>query len=118
MHKQHVQVIPPTPPELQDEFRAALYYRTTDVPTSPSHRAQQVANDFATRFLQRPFSWDTDHIHFGEGFDSEIPKWVWIVCDFNLTRRIAEVDCIPMTCWEVRCPPAHATGRCDSHENY
>jgi len=101
MAEQHIEVIPATPPEPQTEFRAALRYKTIDVPASSSDRAQRVADDFAAHLLQRPFSWDTDYIHFGEGFDSETPKWVWIICDFNLTQRIA-VDCIPMKCWKVR----------------
>jgi hypothetical protein len=48
---------------VQSELRVAIRFNTIDVPASPVDRARRVANDFATFYLRRPFSWDSDFIH-------------------------------------------------------
>jgi hypothetical protein len=91
---------------LQSELRVAIRYKTTDVPGSPIDRAQRVVNEYATQYLQRRFSWNTDHIHCSSDFDSEDSKPVWIMCDFNITKQHDEVENIP-----IRVVQAHYSGK-------
>ena len=88
-------------PEIAQELRIAIRYNTVNVPGLPSNRAQQIANDFAMLKLSRHFSYNQDFIHCPSDFDSEAPKSVWILCDFNICHRHPEVDKIPTQFWKV-----------------
>jgi hypothetical protein len=86
---------------VQSELRVAIRFNTIDVPASPVDRARRVANDFATSYLRRPFSWDSDFIHLSTDFDSTVSKPTWIMCDFNLGERYIQVENVPIQCWQV-----------------
>lgn len=88
-------------PTLQSELRVVIRYKTTDIPGSPVDRARRVMNEFAMLHLKRPFSWNTDHIHFSSDFDSENSKHVWIMCDFNVKEQHIDVEAIPVMCVQV-----------------
>lgn len=85
-------------PTLQSELRVVIRYKTTDIPGSPVDRARRVVNEFAMPHLNRPFSWNTDHIHCSSDFDSENSKHVWIMCDFNIKQQHIDVETIPVMC--------------------
>ena len=88
-------------PKMAEELRIAIRYNTVNVPGLPSHRAQQIADDFAISKLLRHFSYDQDFIHCSSDFDSDAPKSVWILCDFNVRQRRPEVNNIPTEFWKV-----------------
>ncbi|XMA19878.1 hypothetical protein WAI453_012669 [Rhynchosporium graminicola] len=83
------------------ELRLAIRYNTLNVPGLPSHRAQQVADDFAILKLSRHFSNDQDFIHCPSDFDSSASKSVWILCDFNIRDRRPDIQDIPTQFWKV-----------------
>ncbi|KAE8442990.1 hypothetical protein EG329_002453 [Mollisiaceae sp. DMI_Dod_QoI] len=86
---------------MAEELRIAIRYITVNVPGLPSNRAQQVADDFAISKLSRHFSYDQDFIHCPSDFDSDTPKSVWILCDFNVRQRQPEINNIPTEFWKV-----------------
>jgi hypothetical protein len=86
---------------MAEEFRIAIQYKTTDVPGLPADRAQRVANDFALWKLSRQFSYKQDYIHCSSEFDSDVPKAVWILCDFNVRDRRTDINKIPTQFWKV-----------------
>ncbi|KAH6706212.1 hypothetical protein BKA61DRAFT_616067 [Leptodontidium sp. MPI-SDFR-AT-0119] len=86
---------------MTEELRIAIRYNTLDVPSLPSHRAQQVANDFAILKLSRHFSNDQDFIHCPTDFDNSASKYVWILCDFNVRDRRPDLHNIPTQFWKV-----------------
>jgi hypothetical protein len=85
--------------ELRKETRIAIRYNTLNVPGSSILRAQRVAEDFASSKMSRHFTYDQDFIHCPSDFDSDTPKWVWILCDFNVRER--EVGNVPIQFWKV-----------------
>ncbi|KAK0108615.1 hypothetical protein ONS95_003410 [Cadophora gregata] len=86
---------------MADELRIAIRYNTLDVPGLPSNRARQVADDFATSKLSRPFSNYRDFIHCPSDFDSSVSQSVWILCDFNVHDRLPDLQEIPTQFWKV-----------------
>lgn len=42
-----------------------------------------------------------DFVHCPSDFDSDTSKSVWILCDFNVRRRLPEVNNIPTQFWKV-----------------
>jgi hypothetical protein len=85
--------------DLQKEIRIAIRYNTVNVPGPSSLRAQRVAEDFASLKMFRHFTYDQDFIHCPSDFDSDTPKSVWILCDFNIHER--EVEDVPIQFWKV-----------------
>ena len=91
---------------LQQELRVAILYRTVNVPGQPNDRAHRIAEDFAASKLSRKFSRDHDFIHCPPDFDSDASKSTWILCDFNISGRLAQVENIPVQYWKVNYNPA------------
>lgn len=87
---------------MDEEFRVAIRYTTVDVPGLPADRPKTIANDFATYKLRRSFSEGQDFVHLCTDFDSDVPKRVWILCDFNIHEQRSEVHQIPLEFWNVR----------------
>jgi len=85
--------------DLQKEIRIAIRYNTVNVPGVSILRAQRVAEDFASFKMSRHFTFDQDFIHCPSDFDSDTPKSVWILCDFNVGER--EVGNFPIQFWKV-----------------
>jgi hypothetical protein len=86
---------------VQSELRVAIRFNTIDIPASPIDRGKRIVNDFATFYLERPFSWHSDFIHLSSDFDSTVSKSTWILCDFNLRERCVQVENVPTQCWQV-----------------
>ncbi|KAI9739549.1 MAG: hypothetical protein M1834_006265 [Cirrosporium novae-zelandiae] len=95
-------------PDLQNELRVAIRYNTVRVPSLSSNRAQRIAEDFAFLKLSRHFDYDQDFIHYPTDFDSDIPKWVWILCDFNVRDRLPQVENVPVQFWKVDYDEKHS----------
>jgi hypothetical protein len=87
---------------MDEELRIAIRFTTVGVPGLPAHRPTTVANDFATWKLSRSFSEDRDFVHLSTDFDSDVPKRVWILCDFNIRELRSEVHNIPIEFWKVK----------------
>lgn len=87
------------------EWRVAIRYHSTSVPSSVSDRARYVANDFATQSLGRSFDYGQDFVHLPSDFDTSEPKNIWILCDFNIRDPIKDVQKIPFQAWKVRYDP-------------
>jgi hypothetical protein len=85
----------------QEEMRIAIRYHTINVPGAPIDRAKRIAQDFASFKLRRSFSYNLDFIHLPPDFESNTPKWVWILCDFNVCEKIAQVEKVPIQFWKV-----------------
>jgi hypothetical protein len=85
--------------DLRKEIRIAIRFNTVNVPGSSDLRAQRVAEDFASSKMSRHFTFDQDFIHCPSDFDSDTPKSVWILCDFNVGER--EVGNFPIRFWKV-----------------
>jgi hypothetical protein len=87
--------------DLQREIRVAIRYNTVNVPGLSIDRAQRIAEDFASSKLGRHFSYDQDFIHCPSDFDSDTPKSVWILCDFNVRDRLPQINIVPVEYWKV-----------------
>jgi hypothetical protein len=83
---------------LEEELRIVVQYKTSNIPTFPGDRAQRVFDDFASFKLHRRFSWGKNFIHFSGGFDSDINKPVWVMCDFNIRGHLSTAENIPLEC--------------------
>lgn len=86
---------------MNEEYRVAIRYTTVDIPGPPAGRPNRIVDDFATCQLHRNFSQSRDFVHLCTDFDSEDPKRVWILCDFNIREPRAEVQHIPLEFWKV-----------------
>jgi len=83
------------------ELRVAFRFTTTRIPGPPADRAKRIADDFAMLNLGRNFTWDTDHIYYPCGFDSEEKKPLWMLVDFNIKDQITDLDSILTQYWKV-----------------
>ncbi|KAI9841023.1 MAG: hypothetical protein M1837_001053 [Sclerophora amabilis] len=88
-------------PESHGELRVAIRYMTIEVPGLPHKRAERVAEDFTSRYLQRHFSYSEDFIHCPSDFDADNAKRVWILCDLNIREHIIQIERVPLQCWKV-----------------
>jgi len=88
--------------ELRAELRVAICYNSIQVPGLPHERARRVAEDFALSRLQRHFSYDEDFVHCPSDFDCDVPKNIWILCDFNVRDRLVDVDKVQLQSWKVQ----------------
>ena len=94
-------------PDPQAELRVAIRYSTVNIPGLPMNRARLIAEQFALSKLSRRLNRDRDFIHCPPDFDSETAKSVWILCDFNISDRVAKVENVPTQFWKVTYDEKH-----------
>jgi hypothetical protein len=85
----------------QPEIRIAIRFDTTNVPGELRNRLRRIANDFAESKLSRKFDSDSDFFHWPPDFDLTTSKRIWMLCDFNISGKVLQVDAVPIQWWNV-----------------
>jgi hypothetical protein len=85
----------------QHEIRIAIRYHTTNVPGEPKNRLRRIADDFAKLELSRHFDSASDFFHWPPDFDITTSKRIWMLCDFNISGKVLQVDAVPIQWWNV-----------------
>jgi hypothetical protein len=85
----------------QHEIRIAIRFDTTNVPGEPRNRLRRIADDFAKSKLLRMFDSDSDFFYWSPEFDLTTSKRIWMLCDFNISGKVLQVDAVPIQWWNV-----------------